>query len=184
VLCLDTSIGQILTLTWLQTRADRKTAEDLVNLRLILEGAVKDARFEVQEDGKSVVICHAEDCWVKGDPALLRSCIENVLRNAVRYTKPQTEVSLSLDVMLNGSQSARILVADCGEGVPAEALSRIFEPFYRVTEAGEHQIGGTGLGLSIAQKVAVVYGGSIQARNREGGGLEIEIQLPVNEREG
>lgn len=55
----------------------------------------------------------------------------------------------------------------------------IFEPFCRVTEAGEHQTGGTGLGLSIAQRIANVYGGNICARNREDGGLEIEIQLPV-----
>ena len=181
LLRLDTSIGQILTLTRLQTRDDRKTAEERVNLRAILEGVAEDARFEVQQDGKSVVISHAEDCWLKGDPALLRSCIENVVRNAVRYTKPQTEVALSLDVLSNGSHSARILVADRGDGVPAEALSRIFEPFYRVTEAGQHEIGGTGLGLSIAQRVAVVYGGSIQAHNREGGGLEIEIHFPVSE---
>ena len=181
LLRLDTSIGQILTLTRLQTRDDRKTAEERVNLRSILEGIAEDARFEVQEDGKSVVISHAEDCWSHGDPALLRSCIENVVRNAIRYTKPQTEVALSLDVLTNGSHSARILVADRGDGVPAEALSRIFEPFYRVTEAAEHQIGGTGLGLSIAERVAVAYGGSIHARNREGGGLEIEIHLPVSE---
>jgi two-component system sensor histidine kinase CpxA len=182
LLRLDTSIGEILTLTRLQTCHDRKTAEERVNLRSILEGVAQDARFEGQKDGKSVVISCAEDCWLKGDPALLRSCIENVVRNAVRYTKPQTDVSLSLNVLNNGSQSARILVADRGDGVPAEALSRIFEPFYRVTEAGEHEFGGTGLGLSIAQRVAVVYGGSIQARNREGGGLEIEIHFRVSER--
>ena len=177
---LDTLIGQTLTLTRLQTRDDRKTAEELVNLRSILEGVAEDARFEVQEDGKSVVISRADDCWLKGDPALLRSCIENVVRNAVRHTKPQTEVALSLDVISNSSHSARILVADRGDGVPPEALSRIFEPFYRVTEGGEHQTGGPGLGLSIAQRVAVVYGGGIQVCNREGGGLEVEIHLPIN----
>src|SRR5262249_43381056 len=145
---LDTLIGQILILTRLQTHGDRKT-ETPVNLRSILESVAEDARFEVNEDGKSVVISHAEDCWLKGDPALLRSCIENVVRNAVHYTKPQTEVTLSLDLVGNGSNSARIRVTDRGDGVPTEALSRIFEPFYRVTEAREHQTGGTGLGLSI-----------------------------------
>ena len=184
LLRLDTSIGQILTLTRLQTRDDRKTAEERVNLRSIMEGVAEEARFEVQKDGKSVVISHADDCWLKGDPALLRSCIENVVRNAVRFTKPQTKVALSLDLLGNGSQSARILVVDHGEGVPPEALIRIFEPFYRVTEAEGHQTGGIGLGLSIAQRVAAVYGGSIHARNREGGGLEIEIRLPaINQQE-
>jgi two-component system sensor histidine kinase CpxA len=176
---LDTLIGQILTLTRLQTRRDRKT-ETPVNLRSIVEGVAEDARFEVKEDGKSVMISHADDCWLKGDPALLRSCIENVVRNAVHYTKPRTEVAVSLALVVGGSDAARILVADHGDGVPQEALGRIFEPFYRVTEAREHQTGGTGLGLSIAQRIAIVHGGSICARNRDGGGLEMEIWLPVS----
>ena len=175
---LDSLIGQILILTRLETRGDSKP-EAPVNLRSLVESVAEDARFEVQEDGKCVVISRAADCWLRADPALLRSCIENVVRNAVRYTKPRTEVAISLDVIRNGSDSARILVADRGEGVPPEALSRIFEQFFRVTEAHEHQTGGTGLGLSIAQRIAVVHGGSIRARNREGGGLEMEIRLPV-----
>ena len=176
---LDALIGQILTLTRLQTRRDRKT-ETPVNLRSIVEGVAEDARFEVKEAGKSVMISRADDCWLKGDPALLRSCIENVVRNAVHYTKPRTEVAVSLAFVAGGSDSARILVADHGDGVPQEALGRIFEPFYRVTEAREHQTGGTGLGLSIAQRIAIVHGGSIRVRNRDGGGLEMEIWLPVS----
>lgn len=175
---LDTLIGQILTLTRLQTRSDRK-AETPVNLRLIVQSVAEDARFEVEEDGKSVVVSRADDCWLKGDPALLRSCIENVVRNAVHYTKPHTQVELSLKAATNGSDSVQILVADHGDGVPPEALGRIFEPFYRVTEAREHQTSGTGLGLSIAQRIAIVLGGSIRARNRDGGGLEMEILLPA-----
>jgi two-component system sensor histidine kinase CpxA len=175
---LDILIGEILTLTRLQTRDDRRT-ETPVNVRLILESVAEDARYEVEEDGKSVVISHAEDCWLKGDPALLRSCIENVVRNAVHYTKPQTEVAISLELVASSADSVRILVADRGDGVPPEALDLIFEPFYRVTEAREHQTGGTGLGLSIAQRIAIVYGGGARARNRDGGGLEVEIWLPV-----
>lgn len=67
----------------------------------------------------------------------------------------------------------------CNSLRPPEVLDRIFEPFYRVTEAHEHQTGGTGLGLSIAQRIAIVQGGNIRARNREGGGLEMKIWLPV-----
>jgi two-component system sensor histidine kinase CpxA len=179
--CLDISIGQILTLTRLQTRDDRNT-EARVNLRSILQGVAEDARFEGQLDGKSVMISYAEDCWLRADPALLRSCVENVVRNAIHYTKPQTEVALSLDLAAEGSEAARILVVDRGDGVPPESLDRIFEPFYRVTQADEQLTTGTGLGLSIAQRVATAYGGSIHARNREGGGLEIEIRLPIKER--
>ena len=70
-------------------------------------------------------------------------------------------------------------MADRGDGVPPDALDRLFEPFYRVTEGDEHKTGGTGLGLSIAQRIAIVYGGNIRARNRNGGGLEMEIGLPL-----
>ena len=176
---LDSLIGQILTLTRLQTRDDHR-ANTPVNLRSILESVVEDACFEVKEDGKSVVISRSDDCCVEGDPALLRNCLENVVRNAVHYTKPETEVVLSLDLVGNASESARILVSDRGDGVPEEALDRIFEPFYRVTEARGHQTGGTGLGLSIAQRIALVHGGCIRARNRDRGGLEMEIFLPVS----
>jgi len=180
---LNTLIGQILTLTRLQTRGDQKI-EVPVNLRSILESVAEDARFEVEEEGKSVAIARADDCWLKGDAALLRSCVENVVRNAIHYTKPHTEVVLLLELVGHGSHSARILVSDQGDGVPPEALDHIFEPFYRVTEAREHQTGGTGLGLSIAQRIATAHGGRIHAYNRDGGGLDIEIHFPVYDGDG
>jgi signal transduction histidine kinase len=90
-----------------------------------LVSVAEDARFEGKQNGKSIVISRADGCWLKGDPALLRSCIENVVRNAVPYTKPQNEVALSLDLLCNGFDSARILVADRGDGIPPEALGRI-----------------------------------------------------------
>ena len=86
---------------------------------------------------------------------------------------------MRLEVLGNGSDSARILVADRGDGVPLDALCRIFEPFYRVPEAHEHQTGGTGRGPSIAQRIVVMYGGSSRARNRDAGGTEMEILLPM-----
>ena len=177
---LDTLIGQVLTLTRLQTPSDR-TTETPVNLRSIVESVAEDARFEVREDGKSVVISRADDCWLKADPALLRSCVENVVRNAARYTRPRTDVMVSLDFGNDDSRSACILVSDHGDGVPEDALQRLFEPFYRVSESQGHQMGGTGLGLSIAHRVALLYGGTIRARNGAGGGLEVEIRFPAQE---
>jgi len=178
---LDVLIGQVLTLTRLQVREGQKIVTK-VNLRSIVEGVAEDARFEGRKDGKSVVIAQADDCWLSGDPSLLRSCIENVVRNAVRYTKPHTGVII---VLSNGNgagvPSARILVADHGNGVPPESLPRLFEPFYRVSEARDLGSGGFGLGLSIAQRVVTLHGGKIMARNREGGGLEMEIQFPLRE---
>jgi two-component system, OmpR family, sensor histidine kinase CpxA len=176
---LDDLIGQILTLTRLQVREGQKIVS-VVNLRSIIEGIVDDVRLEGKNEGKSVVLSPADDCRLQGDPALLRSCIENVVRNAVRYTKPQTEVVIALNsVEETGSHWARIVVSDHGHGVPRASLPRLFEPFFRVSEARDLRTGGVGLGLAIAQRVTLLYGGKITARNRDSGGLEIEIELPL-----
>jgi two-component system sensor histidine kinase CpxA len=178
---LDVLIGQILILTRLQVGEGQKMVT-AVNLRALVEGTVEDVRFEGKSEEKSVVLSQADDCWLQGDPALLRSCIENVVRNAIRYTRPQTGVIIALSrVEERGAASARIVVSDYGKGVPSESLPRLFEPFYRVSEARDLRTGGFGLGLAIAQRVALMYQGRITARNRPGGGLEIEIELPLNE---
>jgi two-component system sensor histidine kinase CpxA len=178
--CLNGLIQQILTLTRLQAYGGQKIAAT-VNLRSILEGVAEDAGFEGKEQGKSVVIAHAYDFWMQGDPALLRSCLENVVRNAVYHTKPQTSVIIALNFRDGvNSKSAYVLVSDHGEGVPSDALPRLFEPFYRVPGVENRKSGVSGLGLSIAQRVAVLHGGCIKARNREQGGMEMEIHLPAN----
>lgn len=178
---LDALIGQILTLTRLQNLGGQKS-ETAVNLRAIVQSVAEDAGFEGQEEGKTVTITHAEDSWLKGDPLLLRSCIENVVRNAIRYTRPQTSVAIDLRI-LNGSASsppvAQILVADQGDGVPPDSLPRLFEPFYRVSQSRDRNSGGTGLGLSIAQRVVLYHQGTITAKNKPTGGLEMEIRLPA-----
>jgi two-component system sensor histidine kinase CpxA len=172
---LDSMIEQILTLTRLDVREGEKLKTP-VNLHAILASVAQDANFEGKETGRAVVLDAAEDCWVLGDAALLRSCVENVVRNAVRYTRPETKVEARLE---RRGRAAHLAISDHGPGVPAEALPRLFEPFYRVSEARDLRIGGTGLGLCIAQKVVSFHGGSIAARNREGGGLVMEIDLPV-----
>jgi two-component system sensor histidine kinase CpxA len=178
---LDTLIGEVLTLTRLHTQGDRRTRA-IVNLRSILESVVEDARFEGKEAEKSVLIAHADTCWLHGDPTLLRSCLDNVVRNAIRYTRPHTDVSIALKLTCDrGSRSAHIVVADHGHGVPSEALPRLFEPFYRVSESRDRASGGSGLGLSIAQRIVLLHGGCIAARHSEGGGLEVEICLPAND---
>jgi two-component system sensor histidine kinase CpxA len=175
---LDALIGQILTLTRLHHQGEQRPAASPVNLRAIVESVAEDARFEGQADDKSVVVGRADDCWVTGDPLLLRSCVENVVRNAMRYTKPHTNVEMALTLAQNGAGwSSRIVVTDQGSGVPPAALPQLFEPFFRVSPSPNAD--GTGLGLTIAQRVALHYGGSVTARNREAGGLEIEIRLPA-----
>ena len=175
---LDEFIGEILTLTRLQAQ-DQQQPLATVNLRTILEGVAEDARLEVRSGSKSVRFSQADDCWLAGDPNLLRSCFENVLRNAIRYTAPGTTVEIRLARSGSASLHAEISIDDSGPGVPNESLPRLFEPFFRVSESRERSTGGTGLGLAISQKVVTLYGGTIKAHNRENGGLSISISLPL-----
>jgi two-component system sensor histidine kinase CpxA len=176
---LDDMIGQILTLTRLQGQTAHREAA-IVNLRSIIESVAEDARFEGKEEGKSVEIIPGDAWSVKGDPGLLRSAIENVVRNAIRYTKPGSRVTIALRASTSAPpRFAEIIVSDNGEGVPPEALPRLFEPFYRVSPSRDRNTGGTGLGLSIAHRIVTLYSGSIAARNLPASGLEVIIRLPI-----
>jgi two-component system, OmpR family, sensor histidine kinase CpxA len=174
---LDEMIGEILTLTRLQAH-EAHALDTQVDLRALLERVIADAQIEGKRENKYVAMRGAGECRIQGDANLLRSCFENVIRNAVRYTRPDTNVEIHLACESNAAKNAVILVEDRGPGVPPEALGRMFEPFYRVEESRDRATGGTGLGLSIAQKVVALHGGKITARNREGGGLSVEIMLP------
>jgi two-component system sensor histidine kinase CpxA len=128
------------------------------------------------------VRCEATaDCTVAGNDLLLRSAVENVVRNAVRYTAEDTEVEVQLVSDQGPPAEAVIRVSDRGPGVPEAALSKMFEPFYRLDDARGRESGGVGLGLSIAERAVRLHGGNVTARNREGGGLVVEIRLPLNQ---
>jgi signal transduction histidine kinase len=106
---------------------------------------------------------------------LLRSAIENVIRNAVRYTAEGTTVEVALRWRMD---TAVLTVRDHGPGVPVAELHQIFQPFYRVSEARERASGGVGLGLSIADRTVKLHGGAIRAENLKDG-LIITIELPL-----
>jgi two-component system sensor histidine kinase CpxA len=106
-------------------------------------------------------------------PGLLERAVANLVRNALRYAGG-AEVRLRA---LREGAAVRILVSDRGPGVPAEALARLGEPFYRPDVARDRDSGGTGLGLAIVRRCVESCGGKVLFRNREGGGFEAEIGL-------
>ena len=120
---------------------------------------------------------------MEGNTELLRSAIENVVRNAILHTPEETEIEVSLRVApgKEGSNThvALVTVRDHGPGVPPEALSELFRPFYRVTEARDRQSGGVGLGLSITERAVHFHDGDVTAENAPDGGLVITICLPA-----
>jgi two-component system sensor histidine kinase CpxA len=169
---LNDMISRLLTLARLESGA-----EDVERVRLDLTELVRDiaadADFEAQAKGKFVEVAAADNCTVVGSEVLLRSAIENVLRNAVRYTPERTVVEVSV-AKANGH--AIVKVADHGGGVPPDELENLFRPFYRVGEARERKTGGIGLGLAIAERAVRAHKGTITAKNVNDG-LLIEIQL-------
>jgi signal transduction histidine kinase len=183
---LNEMIGQLLALTRLETGtvSDEKTEVDLVDLA---RDIAADADYEARSRQRSVVLTSVESCTITGNRELLRRAIDNVVRNAVHYTKEGTAVEIDVSINTVGEATSTraksnlvITVRDHGTGVPEESLSKIFEPFHRVDEARDRESGGTGLGLAIAQRAVKLHGGTVTARNAESGGLIVTITLRAN----
>ena len=175
---LNEMISRLLTLAKLESGTEdvERTRLDLAE---IVRDVAADADFEAQAKGKFVEVSTADSCAVMGSESLLRSAIENVLRNAVRYTADRTVVDVALRTN-NGS--AVLSVADHGGGVPEDELPNLFKPFYRVGEARERKTGGIGLGLAIAERAIKAHRGTITAKNTADG-LAVEIVLDRIEKE-
>jgi two-component system, OmpR family, sensor histidine kinase CpxA len=176
---LNTLIGQLLTLARLES-GTTGPAREAVELGSIAREVAADADFEARGRGRAVRVTDAGNTGVLGDAELLRSAIENVVRNAVRHTREGTTVEIALRrEVVAGSPRVRITVRDHGPGVPEAALPYIFEPFYRVGEARERTTGGVGLGLTIAHRTIRLHGGTLAAANAPDGGLVVELGLPA-----
>ncbi|HJP93369.1 MAG TPA: ATP-binding protein [Pyrinomonadaceae bacterium] len=176
---LNEMISQLLTLTRLESGTDGRKRSD-VDLAALVREVAEDADFEARSLNRSVQVVTTENCSINGVEELLRSAVENVVRNAVRYTREGTAVEVALRRQNgSGDQYAVISVRDRGKGVPEEALEKIFRPFYRTEDARDRQSGGgSGLGLAITERAVRMHGGSIQATNAADGGLAVELRLP------
>ncbi len=186
---LNQLIQRLLTIARLESGTDglRKST---VSLRELVEQVAHDAEYESRGRRCQVVVDKSADkvadtvdeFLVEADPELLRSAVENVVRNATRYTAEGTTVEVRLERQQAGSGGAEEIimrVLDSGPGVPDEELQKIFEPFYRLDDARNRQTGGAGLGLSIADRAIRLHGGQLRASNRKEGGLEVEIRIPA-----
>jgi two-component system sensor histidine kinase CpxA len=178
---LNEMIGQLLTLTRVETGTDRiqKVPVDLADL---IAGVVEDAEFEAQGRNCSVSFSFDEEIPIAGVRDLLRSAIENVVRNGIRHTRQGTAVEITLGRIKQDSDVfAVVRTRDHGQGVPEEVIPELFQPFYRAGEARERSTGGAGLGLAIAERAVRLHGGTIKAANADEGGLIVEIRLPLSQ---
>jgi signal transduction histidine kinase len=170
---LNTLVGELIQVT----RAEGDPA-GLATERLRLDELVRvivdDVRIEAErrQIELSLDVCKAE---MEGNPELLRRAIENILRNAIRYSPERGRVEVKL---ARSGNTYRITVRDFGTGVPDEAVAQIFEPFYRVEKDRGRTSGGVGLGLTIAKRAVELHHGQLRASNAKPG-LLVEIDLPA-----
>jgi two-component system sensor histidine kinase CpxA len=169
---LDALIGQLLALTRIDSGVDRGSPAPF-DLRNLVQEVANDGDFEARARNRSVVIRQADACTFTGFEELLRSAVENVVRNAIRHTAEGTAVEISIQT----NQSRAVLqVRDHGAGVPENMLSEIFLPFRRVANDNSE---GAGLGLAIAERAVNVHQGELRAMNAPTGGFIVKIDLPL-----
>lgn len=173
---LDEMIGELLQMAALERG---HINEDRANFMLndLLDIIVEDARFEAEAHNKTVDYYSDHEIAFNGYYSLLARAIENVLRNAIRHTPDDTCVTVSTSETQFGIE---IKVCDSGYGVSEEHLEKIFDAFYRPTDARERTSGGAGLGLAIAKRGIEANGGKITAYNQPGSGLCVVFYLPKN----
>lgn len=181
---LNELIQRLLTIARLEA-GDESIEKVPVQLEQIVHDIAKDAAFEAQARRCQVEATVVDGCVVLGNSGLLHSAIENVVRNAIRYTREGTSVQVRLEQgvgiendNLQGPEAV-VRVTDSGPGVPEHALDKLFRPFYRIDDARERQTGGVGLGLAITDRAVRLHGGTIRVANRPQGGLVVEIRLPL-----
>ena len=172
---IDRLLGELLALSRLQAGVDNRLNETL-DLQELLAEIVEDARFEATSRGRDVHLDPHSSGFVRGNCELMRRAVENVVRNAIKYSPRGGMIEVSAAANRQ-QQNVVISVRDSGSGVPESDLANIFEPYFRSSVHMRKE--GSGLGLEIARRVIESHGGSISATNISTGGLRVDIQLPL-----
>ena len=160
------------------SRFDNRSVEitkQKFSLNELIEVLRDDAQFESNKRDVSVELFIQEEIEVFGSKSLIFSCLENILRNAIRYADTKITISARLD---QTSRQISIDICDDGKGVAKEQLDKLFDAFYRPESDRARDSGGVGLGLSIAKKAVELHDGDIRAINVKPHGLKISIKLP------
>ncbi len=175
---LNLLIGQLLRLSSMES-TDVSNLTETFQLNGLVETMLPDLEFEAQQRLCRVRVLNQCACRVQGSSELIYRAIENIVRNAIRYTREQSEVELKISCEEQaGARMVLVDVSDHGPGIPEDELENIFRPFYRVDDARQRDTGGFGVGLAIAERAVRLHHGEVQARNHPGGGLVVSLRLP------
>jgi two-component system sensor histidine kinase CpxA len=176
---LEKMISDLLTLARIDTQ-EKSSRRNPVHIGYLVQQIVKDASFEGLTGTKTVIQTGVYERYVLADAGLLHSCIENIVRNALKHTPMNGVVEVNIaDISGLAFQYLEITTIDEGNGVPEHALEQIFDPFFRIPAQDSHKHGGAGLGLSISKRIATLYGGKIEAQNLADHGLQVRLSLPA-----
>jgi two-component system sensor histidine kinase CpxA len=169
---LEQMISELLELSRMQVNSHTIREEQPISS--LWQELLEDAEFEAEQMMKKLVFSPIPERIISGNPKLLMSALENIVRNAIHYGKDQVTVSLTVK-----DNTIGIIVEDNGDGVPEDELNEIFRPFYRVSTARDRHSGGTGLGLAITENAVRQHNGTITASRSSLGGLKVSLILPI-----
>ncbi|NAW70761.1 envelope stress sensor histidine kinase CpxA [Vibrio sp. V27_P1S3P104] len=169
---LERMIGELLTLSRMQTNSH--LSREIQPLSSLWEAILEDAQFEAEQMHKTLIRDPIPERYISGNPKLLMSALDNVVRNAITYGTDHIEVRFIAE-----PHQLTITVEDNGSGVPEHELNDIFRPFYRVSTARDRHSGGTGLGLAITESAIRQHSGQVIASRSSLGGLKVQVTLPI-----
>lgn len=176
---LDHLVGQILSLSNMDT-IQKIDMPGVLSLSELVVDLLPDVQYEAAQKTSAITTLIGEDCYVQGDEDLIRSAIENILRNAIRYTPDNGRIHIEvLSAETSGEQFSVVRISDDGPGIPEDEIGSVFKPFYRADKARHWQQDGFGIGLAIADRAVNLNGGAISIRNKKDGGLVVEMRLPL-----
>jgi two-component system OmpR family sensor kinase len=165
-------IGELLILSQVDTVENLHTKSDINFLELLSE-IIDDGRYEATDKHIDIVFNHGHDISINGYEKLLRRAIENVVRNAIKFSNDNSTIQINV---IKRDQLIELTVSDHGIGVNETTLPYIFDPFVHSDTKNK---GGSGLGLAIAARAINKHAGQIKAQNNNEGGLTITIELPL-----
>jgi two-component system phosphate regulon sensor histidine kinase PhoR len=169
--------NDLLTLAQLESGSSSLQLNE-IDLNQFFAGLIRDWKKKFAAKSLNAIVeSPAEFSIIRADETRLREVFDNLLDNAVKYSRNKGKVRLQA---ARRADEIVLSVSDDGIGIGQEDLPRIFERFYRADKARSRELGGTGLGLSIVKHIAQLHGGRVEAESELGRGTTIRVLLPAN----